>query len=326
MEDLAVGQAIRTQRLARRMTLRDLAAQIQVSPATMSAIENGKTAISLKRLIQVATVLRTGVTVLVEASTAEVVGSTTPSSASPAIGPPSSTAVSVAPTQPGEPKALSSAPACARADWREFAPLPLDVVLAGAVAGFVAKGYHGASMRSIAALSHMSVPGIYHHYRSKQDILMTILELTMGDLIWRMEMARDEDCDPLGRILRLVEALALYHMRRKDLAFIGASEMRSLTPENYRQIAALRNGVQQLLDAEISTAVLKGLVMVSDPKDAGKAISTMCTSLPSWFNPSGPKSPEQIASEYAQFALSMLSYRQHDQTTSRAGRRGTGRL
>ena len=53
----------------------------------------------------------------------------------------------------------------------------------------------------------------------------------------------------------VVEALALFHTRRSDLAFIGASEMRSLEPENRRKIAAMRDHVQHVLDRLIDEAV-----------------------------------------------------------------------
>jgi hypothetical protein len=34
----------------------------------------------------------------------------------------------------------------------------------------------------------------------------------------------------------------------------------------------------------------------------------MCTSLAQWFQPDGRTTPEQIAQEYAQFALRLLGY------------------
>ena len=104
---------------------------------------------------------------------------------------------------------------------REFAPLPIDPVLAGAIKAFVATGYHGASMRSIAQFANMSVPGVYHHYPSKQDLLVKILDITMTDLHWRLQRARDDGNDPVERVALVVEALALFHTRRSDLSFIA---------------------------------------------------------------------------------------------------------
>ncbi|MFD4323619.1 hypothetical protein ACFWQC_03225 [Nocardioides sp. NPDC058538] len=133
-----------------------------------------------------------------------------------------------------------------------------------------------------------------------------MLDITMADLNWRVEQARDEGDDPLMRVALIVEALALYHACRSDLAFIGASEMRSLEPDNYRRIANLRNHVQELLDEQIAAAIAVGGLKVTHARDAGKAITTMCTGLVTWFHADGTISPTQISREYAGFAMRML--------------------
>ncbi len=93
------------------MTLRDLAGRLEVSVGTMSAIENNKVAVTVERLNAVAAVL--GVT-----AGALLAGDTF-----------------VRPTARGDD------------DWRHFADLDLDPVLAAAVEVFTETGYHGATMR-----------------------------------------------------------------------------------------------------------------------------------------------------------------------------------
>ena len=275
------GAAVRRHRLLRGVSVRELAGRIGVSAATVSAIENGRTGISVERLHRIAAALDVPVAALM-------------TDAEPVVAHPAP-AIRARPTVEVE-----------TGYWRDFAPLPIDGVLAGAIRAFLATGYHGASMRSIAQLAGMSVPGVYHHYASKHDLLVRVLDLTMSDLIWRVEQARDEGTDPVQRVALVVEALALYHARRNDLAFIGASEMRSLEPASYRQIARLRNEVQDLLDGVIAEAIAAGGLSVEHPRDAGKAIATMCTALAQWFHPDGPTTPEQIAVEYSSFALRLL--------------------
>ena len=275
------GTAVRRHRTLRGLSLRALAARVGASPATLSAIENGHTPASLERLHALAAVLGVRPALLLEPD-------------EPVDGP------AEAAREPG------SGP------WRRFEALPTDAVLDAAVEAFVAAGYHGTSMRAIAERAQMSVPGLYHHHRGKQALLARILDLTMGDLTWRLLAARDEDDDPLARLSRMVEALALFHTRRRDLAFIGASEMRSLEHGNHRRIAGLRSEVQRLLDAAIQDAVTRGGLPARHPHDAGKAIATMCQALPQWFRPGGPRTPEQVAAEYADLALRMLGHRDAD--------------
>jgi AcrR family transcriptional regulator len=198
--------------------------------------------------------------------------------------------------------------------WRAFAPLDVDVVMASAIRCFVEIGYHGATMRAIAAGAGMSVAGVYHHYASKQDLLVRILDLTMDELDWRLPAARASadvgvESGPLDRLAVLVEALTLFHTLRQDLAFIGASEMRSLEPTARKRIASRRTGIQRLLDREITDAVRTGVAGTAMPLEAARAISTMCTSLAQWFDKAGATSPERIAREYAVLALRMIDAR-----------------
>jgi AcrR family transcriptional regulator len=152
----------------------------------------------------------------------------------------------------------------------------------------------------------MSVPGVYHHYASKQELLVQILDLTMDQLEARTSSAVAQGHDPLERLSLLVEALALFHTMCSDLAFIGASEMRSLEQPHFDRIARRRTALQHLIDAHIDAAIVAGQASTSMPREAGRAIATMCTSLPQWFSKGGPTSPEEIAREYARLAVRMV--------------------
>lgn len=285
-----VGETVREVRSAQGMSLRELAREIAVSAATLSAIETGKTEISVGRLRAIAAALGTTAAELLDRD------SSAGSAASPAG------------KRTEEHGWLVRRSIDPHSGWRHFAPLQIDSVLEAAIAAFVETGYHGATMRSIAQRAGMSVPGVYHHYRSKQELLVTILDLTMADLLWRARAARSEGRTTTGRVALVVEAMALFHTHRRELAFIGASEMRSLEPANRRRIAGLRNDLQHMLDDAIAEAIGEGRLTTPSPRHGARAIATMCTSLPQWFRSGGPSTPEQIAAEYAQFALDLLGY------------------
>ena len=76
--------------------------------------------------------------------------------------------------------------------------------------------------------------------------------------LWRVQAAPDEGRD----------------------SFLGASEIRSLEPASRRRIAALRANIQHMMDAEIAADVAQAQFRTPAPREAGRAISTMCTSLP----------------------------------------------
>lgn len=277
-DSASLGARLREARTAAGLSLREVARRIEVSPATLSAVETGKTGVSVPRLQRLAAEL--GV------PTPWLLGE------QPVPSP-----------RAGTVHATAGEPAVA---WRAFPPLEIDPVLAAAIDSFVETGYHGATMRSIALRAGMSVPGVYHHYRDKQDLLVRALDLTMDELHRRIAAARADARTGRERVTRVVEALALFHTHRRELAFIGASEMRSLEPANRRRIAASRNEIQYLLDADIDAALTEAGRGTEHARAAGRAIATMCTALPQWFRLDGPATPEQIATDYAGFALGLL--------------------
>jgi len=194
-------------------------------------------------------------------------------------------------------------------DWRAYPPVALDAPLTAALEAFVEVGYHGATMRDVARRAGLSVPGIYHHYASKQEMLLTILVLTMRDLARRCYLVLEQTDGTVERFCGLVENLVLFHTHRRDVAFVSASEMRSLEPSGRKHFAAMRNEVQLLVDTEVERGVAEGVFGVTAPQEAGRAVVSMCIGLAQWFSPTGPVSPEEVAAWYVDFALGVVRHR-----------------
>jgi AcrR family transcriptional regulator/DNA-binding XRE family transcriptional regulator len=286
--DEGLGAQVRAARTAKGVSLRGLARALELSPATLSQIENGRTGLSVSRLSRIADAL--GLTVPQILDT--VVAPGTPASPDPGDAPGDS---------PDGPDAGTQI-----ADWRKYEPLDFDPVLRAALDEFLTIGYHGATVRGIAARSGLSVSGIYHYYTSKQQMLVTILDLTMSELLLRARAARDEGRDPVHRFSLLVEHLVLFHTHRRELGFVGAAEMRAFDTDNRQKIADLRNTQQRMVDHEVEDAVRAGLFRADHPHEAARAVVTMCTALPTWWRADGPLSPEQVAEQYVGFALDLM--------------------
>lgn len=269
------GSLIRAARLRAGLTARVVAERMQLSPATISAIEKGRTGVSVARLACFATTLGVPVEELL-------------------------------PTGADRRGAWQPSEAAGDGDWRSFPPLVLDPPLAAAIDAFVDTGYHGSSMRDIARRAGLSVPGVYHYYPEKQHLLVRALEMTMDDLHRRISAARAESVDGTSELRLIVEAMALFHTHRRKLAFIGASEMRSLTESNRVRITDSRNQIQRIIDDAIDRAVRENGWQTAEPRAVGRAIATMCTSLPQWFREGGASTPEHIARTYAGLAVAMV--------------------
>lgn len=275
----ALGARIRERRVARQITLRKLAADLGVSPGTMSAVENGRTGISAVRLSEVASLLHVPVESLFgEASSSQTLGQDLAASET------------------------------RQTDWRVYDPAPLDASLEAAVEAFLEYGYHGSTMRDIARRAGLSVPGVYHHYASKQEMLVTIMNATMDDLLWRCHAALDELDGPVERFKALTECLALYHTRRRDWGFLGRSELRSLEGEGRIAVREKRIEVQSLINREIEAGRDAGVFRVANPSEAGRAVVSLCVGIALWFSDDGIYSPEEVARDYVDFSLGVVRY------------------
>lgn len=275
----STGTKVRRARVAGGYSLRGFAKLIGVSPATLSQIENDKARLSVERLEVIAAALDCSSSDILEARGAA------------AHAPPRLPADGMYDT---------------RQDWRVYGPHHLPPILQAALAEFLEVGYHGTGMRKIAARCGVSVPSIYAHYPSKQDILMSILSLTMTDLEWRSDAALAEGDDPVSTFCLAIENLVLFHTYRRELGFIGASEVRALEPENREAITRRRGRQQALIDRCVRDAVHSGAFRVAEPEDAARAVVSMCTALPTWWQPDGRLSPPEVAVQFVQYSLQLM--------------------
>ncbi|WP_298441247.1 TetR family transcriptional regulator [Gordonia sp. (in: high G+C Gram-positive bacteria)] len=271
--DVGVGETVRGLRRERGVTLRSLAARVGISPGTLSAIENGKVAVTLDRLGQLADALDVVPAALIEP---------------PAVAAP-------VPSEPLD------------GDWTEFAALDLDPVLAAAVEVFAETGYHGATMRVVAAAADLSVAGIYRHYRGKQHLLVALADAQLADLGWRIEAAEASAEAPAAAFAAMVRALVLCQVRRRDLAFIVETELRSLQEPDRSRIDAARRAVDRRFAEVARAAVRTGRFAVADPGSGAQAVVSLCRAIPFRFAGGPLPDGRALAVEYAGLALSMMS-------------------
>lgn len=287
----SLGERVRRLRRRRGLTLRETAQRLGVSAATLSAIENGRTRLTVIRLERLAEVLEAPVTSILSSHGQDEereIPATDISGDEPA---------------PGE------APPYGDGSWRHYPALDLGPVLSATLESIHETGYHGTSMRDVARRAGMSVPGLYHHYASKQDMLVAVLDFGMRDLVTRSNAALAEGETAVERFCLLVECLTLFHSHRSELAFVGSSEMRSLDPAHRTHIVDVGNHVQSLVDEQVQAAVADGTFRTASPHVAARAVVTMCTAVAAWYRSGGPRPPEELAEQYVGFALDVMRHR-----------------
>jgi AcrR family transcriptional regulator len=173
-------------------------------------------------------------------------------------------------------------------------------ILTAAVELFAQYGYHATSMRDIARDSGIQAASIYHHYPSKQALLVEIMDTHMRNLNVNLQRIVEESL-PIEQ--RLHEAIANHirlHTTYKAEFFIIDTEIRALEEGQRGPILALRDQYERLLQELLREGIEQRVFRQVDIKVASYALIAMCTEVATWFRPDGRLSVQQVIDLYTQ--------------------------
>lgn len=186
----------------------------------------------------------------------------------------------------------------------------MDLILGASIEVMSENGYHGTSVRDIAERAGMSPAALYHHFRSKHDVLTTIMERGIEELLARTGEAREAaGADPVAALRAIVEVQVLFHLEDQRGTLLGTSEVRGLEEPVRGEHLARRQHQQRIFDDVVREGVRQGLFHTAYPVDAARAVVVMCTGVASWFRPDGALSRTQVAHRYQDLALDVVVFR-----------------
>jgi AcrR family transcriptional regulator len=182
-----------------------------------------------------------------------------------------------------------------------------QLILDSAVRNMNERGYHGTSMRDIAAGADLTVASIYHHFKSKQEILQEIMLQALRDAhgMTRGALLRSGG-EPKDQLQALVRAWVMFHTTRREDALVGATELRSLDESGHRLVVALRDEQENIFRDVIERGVEEGAFRTEYPRDAVRAIINMGQQVCVWWRADGPLSAQDLADRYCTLATAMV--------------------
>jgi AcrR family transcriptional regulator len=177
-------------------------------------------------------------------------------------------------------------------------------ILLSALRLFAEYGFHGTSIRDIAADVGINSATLYAHYPSKAHVLAALVRIGHEELHQRMQQALvDAGPRPADQLAALVRAQVLAHTDYPLLALVANQELHALTPDQAAPSLALRELSRDLGLRVLRRGVERGAFAVGDITLAATAIAGMGVRVANWFGPDQPYTREQVADSYAQFAL-----------------------
>lgn len=190
-------------------------------------------------------------------------------------------------------------------------------ILEAATALFSEKGYHGTSMREVAAAVGIKAGSLYNHFPGKEDLLFRIAHGVMVELLEGGRAAIAEHDDAAGRLRALVHWHVVYHAEQRFRARVADEQLHALGPELRARVVAVRDEYTRLFKDILEQGRDVDGWLVRDPALITFAIGGMCTFVDTWYRDDGPLRPDEIAELYADFILAAVV--SHESSRSFAG-------
>ena len=174
---------------------------------------------------------------------------------------------------------------------------------------FGEKGYHATSMQDIAEAVHLQKASLYHHFSSKQEILVALIDHAFDLINSRLEEVLSQSLSPDEKIRQAMISYLQTIAENQNLSAVLLLELRSLDPEFKIQIASRREKFERLWRNLILEGKEAGIFNDIDPSLTGRAILGVLNWSVMWYRSDGPRTAIEIANLFADLLLQGLIIR-----------------
>jgi AcrR family transcriptional regulator len=170
---------------------------------------------------------------------------------------------------------------------------------------FAEKGYHAIGMTELGEAVQLGRGALYHHIKSKEDLLYDISREYIADLADFAEHVARPEADPRKRIVMLGKELVLKIAANQAELTVCFREINSLTEPRHSEVLALHSRYEKVWrDAMVDGAEL-GVFRPYDPIVL-KGVLGMFFYSYLWMRADGRLSPQHIAGRLNELALRMV--------------------
>jgi AcrR family transcriptional regulator len=160
------------------------------------------------------------------------------------------------------------------------------------------KGYEGTSIQDIAEATGLTKAGLYHHIRSKEHLLLEIMNYGMDVFEEQVLDQVMAIADPLERLKQCMEKniLLVTHGWSKEVIII-LHEHATLHGQARTQINARKKRYVRFLESAFAEAMRAQRIRRVQPKVAAFAFLGMVLWIYKWFQPGGEISESELVKE-----------------------------
>jgi AcrR family transcriptional regulator len=183
-----------------------------------------------------------------------------------------------------------------------------DAILKAAAAVFHRQGYHGATMADIAAEVHLTAGSLYHHFPSKEELLVAVLDAGMAIITNDVHAIVMSSAPAADKLRQIVHVHILSEIEHVSIAAAMIFESRALLdiPGIGNSYVRQRDTLEQLYRQVIETGIEEGSFRGVDVGIFVKTLFGALNWVSVWYREGGRLSGVEIADEIADTFLSAL--------------------
>ena len=209
----------------------------------------------------------------------------------------------------------------------------LEHILRTSARIFAEKSYHSTSMRDIARATGVSLAGLYHYCKSKDELLFLIQDHCFGRVLERFEERIEGVVDPLTKLHIFIDNHLSFFAANMAEMKVLSHEAESLGGEMHRHVSTkkeryarrARKILRELQESEARPLARTRAHSTNGRVDltvATYALFGMMNWIYNWYDPRGKLSVNQLVDNITRLFLSGFLTSQAEQSLVRPERNG----
>jgi TetR/AcrR family transcriptional regulator, cholesterol catabolism regulator len=184
----------------------------------------------------------------------------------------------------------------------------LEFILRTAARIFAEKSYHSTSMRDISRATNVSLAGLYHYCRSKEELLFLIQDNCFGRVLERLEAQLQQVDDPVAKLSIFIENHLSFFAANMAEMKVLSHEAESLRGDLHAHVSTRKDNYTRLarrILQEVQESAKK-----QQPVDltvATYALFGMMNWIYNWYDPQGKLKVHDLAQHLTQLFLDGFS-------------------
>ena len=184
----------------------------------------------------------------------------------------------------------------------------LEFILRTAARIFAEKSYHSTSMRDISRATNVSLAGLYHYCKSKEELLFLIQDNCFGRVLERLEERLLEVEDPIAKLGIFIENHLSFFAANMSEMKVLSHEAESLRGELYTHVSTRKDKYTKL--ARKILQEVQDSAQNKQPIDltvATYALFGMMNWIYNWYDPQGKLKVNDLAQHLTQLFVAGFS-------------------